>query len=215
MRLHIVRHGQTDWNAARRIQGQLDSQLDDTGIQQATDRGADFRNMSLHAVYSSSSLRTRQTTALILGDRADQVTFRDDLREVTLGVWEGQYWADVEEKYPELVSAHAKGSPEFVVEGAENSQQVQDRGISAIESIIELHSDASNDDNILIVSHGAIMKTILAFYLNISLQDLHTLPTLPNCAHCIIDVDDKNRHVMSIASEPVEKTPWATAPRKS
>ena len=69
MRLHIVRHGQTDWNALRRIQGQLDSELDDTGKQQARDRGADFIDMDIIAVYSSSSKRTRQTTELILGIR--------------------------------------------------------------------------------------------------------------------------------------------------
>ena len=127
MRLHIVRHGQTDWNALRRIQGQLDSELDDTGKQQARDRGADFIDMDIIAVYSSSSKRTRQTTQLILGTRTDTVTYRDDLREVKLGVWQGQYWADIEKQYPELVELHAKGSPLFEVEGAEKSSEVQTR----------------------------------------------------------------------------------------
>jgi probable phosphoglycerate mutase len=213
MRLHIVRHGQTDWNAARRIQGQLDSELDDTGKQQAADRGNDFINMNLLAVYSSSSLRTRQTTQLVLGARTDAVTYRDELREVTLGIWEGQYWADIEEQFPDIVEAHAKGLPSFSIEGAENSDQVQKRGATAIEAIITAHSDASQDDNILIVSHGAIMKTILAYYLKVALTDLHTLPQLPNCAHCIIDVNGDARSVHTIASTPLADTPWADAPR--
>lgn len=213
MRLHIVRHGQTDWNATRRIQGQLDSELDETGKQQATERGRDFVDMDLLAVYSSSSLRTRQTTKLILGSRTDTVTLRDALREVTLGIWEGQYWDDIEKQFPDIVDAHAKGLPSFNVEGAENSEQVQHRGKTAIEAIITEHRDANDDDNILIVSHGAIMKTILAYYLSVALTDLHTLPPLPNCAHCIIDINGSQRTVRTIASTPLADTAWANAPR--
>ncbi len=211
MRLHIVRHGQTDWNALRRIQGQLDSELDDTGKQQARDRGADFIDMDIIAVYSSSSKRTRQTTELILGTRTDTVTYRDDLREVKLGVWQGQYWADIEKQYPELVELHAKGSPLFEVEGAEKSSEVQTRGIDAIESIIAAHDNADKDDNILVVSHGAIMKTILAYYLKIPLNELHSFSSLPNCAHCIIEADGNERKVTTIASTPIQETDWANA----
>ena len=214
MRLHIVRHGQTDWNAKRRIQGQLDSQLDETGQQQAIERGADFKDMPLTAVYSSSSLRTRQTTQLILGERTDLVTFRDDLREVRLGVWQGQYWADVEKAHPEMVEAHNNASPNFNVEGAENSAEVQERGVTAIESIIAAHSQSSATDNILIVSHGAIMKTILAHYLDVPLSELITLSSLPNCAHCIIEVSGQTRQVVTIAGTPTEETDWSPVARQ-
>ncbi len=213
MRLHIVRHGQTDWNAVRRIQGQLESELDETGKQQARDRSADFTDMHLAAVYSSSSVRTRQTTALILGDRTDMVTYRDDLREVHLGVWQGQMWSDVEKAHPELVEAHRIASPSFEVKGAEKSHAVQERGVRAIESIISAHSAACENDNILVVSHGAIMKTILAYYANVPLGVIHNLPSLPNCAHCIIGVDRQERTVEQIASIPFSETPWANAPR--
>lgn len=215
MRLHIVRHGQTHWNAVRRIQGQLESELDATGKQQARDRGADFTDMRLVAVYSSSSVRTRQTTALILGDRADTLTFLDDLREVRLGIWQGQMWSDVEAAHPELVEAHRIASPSFEVDGAEKSSEVQARGVKAIESIINAHSDTCADDNILIVSHGAIMKTILAYYANVPLGVIHNLPTLPNCAHCIIAVDRHERYVEQIAGTPFSETPWANAPQQA
>ena len=215
MQLHIVRHGQTDWNAERRIQGQLDSQLDEVGQQQAIDRGSDFANMALNTVYSSSSLRTRQTTELLLGDRHDLVTFRDDLREVRLGVWQGFYWSDIEREHPEMVEAHNNASPDFNVEGAEKSSEVQERGVAAIESIIAAHNQAAESDNILIVSHGAIMKTILAHYLDVPLSDMITLPSLPNCAHCILEVIDDQRQVRIISSTPLEQTPWSVENRKT
>ncbi|NND91556.1 MAG: histidine phosphatase family protein [Granulosicoccus sp.] len=214
MRMHLVRHGQTDWNAVRRIQGQLESELDDIGRQQAIQRSGDFSDLPLSAVYSSSSVRTRQTTALILGERNDMVTYRDDLREVSLGIWQGQMWADIEEAYPELVEAHRIASPSFNVEGAETSQEVQKRGVNAIESIISAHKNASDEANILIVSHGAIMKTILAHYADLTLDQLHHLPTLPNCAHCVIRVENGQRTVEQIASEPFSETPWAQLPTR-
>ena len=211
MRIHIVRHGQTSWNATRRIQGQLESELDDTGKQQATDRGADFRNMPLSAVYSSSSVRTRQTTALILGERQEEVIYRDDLREVRLGVWQGHMWADIEQAHPEMVELHRIASPRFAVEGAETSQEVQVRGVNAIESIIGEHSALPEEAHLLGVSHGAIMKTILAHYADVNLDVLHELPTLSNCAHCVIEVSGDERRVEQIESTPFSETPWATA----
>lgn len=211
MRIHIIRHGQTSWNAQRRIQGQLDSELDDTGRQQATDRGAYFKDMPLAAVYSSSSVRTRQTTALILGERQDSVSYRDELREVRLGVWQGELWADIEKAYPDMVELHRIASPSFDVEGAETSQEVQKRGVAAIEAIINEHAGLPAESDILVVSHGAIMKTILAHYAEVDLNVLHELPTLGNCAHCIIQVDGEKRCVTQIESIAFPETPWASA----
>jgi len=209
MRLHIVRHGQTHWNVERRIQGQLDSELDESGIEQARTRGRDFDNMQFSSVYSSSSVRTRQTTEHLLGERPDTVIYRDDLREVCWGIWQGRLWSEIEAAYPEMVEAHHNASSHFSVEGAETSQQTQARGVAAIESIIKQHSStALQHENLLIVSHGAIMKKILAHYTHVPLTSLYSLPPLPNCAHCIIEVQGSNRYVRQIAGEPIESTQW-------
>lgn len=215
MRIHIVRHGQTSWNAQRRIQGQLESELDETGRRQATERGETFRDMALSAVYSSSSVRTRQTTELILGNRQEEVIYRDDLREVRLGVWQGHMWADIEKAHPDMVELHRIASPQFVVDGAETSQEVQQRGVQAIESIIDEQSALPDEAEILIVSHGAIMKTILAHYAGVDLSILHELPTLSNCSHCIIQVTADSRQVEQIESTPFDQTLWANADQLS
>jgi probable phosphoglycerate mutase len=259
--MHIVRHGQTSWNAVRRIQGQLESELDEFGRQQAMERGKDFRHMCLAAVYSSSSVRARQTTALILAGRraaigadrspvdsstrnrcasaerdfaattadavssieiavddaactretAELITCLDDLREVRLGIWEGRMWADIEKAYPDQVEAYGIASPDFEVEGAEKMYEVQLRGVRAIESIISAHKNAPDDANLLIVSHGDIIKTILANYVNLPLARLHELPGLPNCAHCTVNVTKDKRIIEQIAGIPFEQTPWKSA----
>lgn len=222
MLLHIVRHGQTNWNVEHRIQGQLDSELDELGIEQACQRGKDFTETQFAAIYSSSSLRTRQTTEHLLanrirtsdrsGDHKNSVLYMDELREVCLGVWEGHLWSDIQVAYPDMVEAQRTASNDFFVEGAESSFQTQERGIKAIESIIKNQEDAAHSDvtdEVLVVSHGAIMKTIFAYYLDIPLTSVHALPQLPNCAHCIIDIKEQQRKVIQIAGVPTKETEWS------
>lgn len=208
MRFHVVRHGQTHWNVQRRIQGQLDSELDENGVLQAQERGRDFATMPLAAVYASSSVRTRQTTEHLLGQRKDSIVFMDALKEVHWGIWQGKMWSDIEAAEPEMVEAYHKALPHFHVEGAETPAQTQARGVAAMEALINNHKQANDEANVLIVSHGAIMKKILGHYLAIELTELHKLPALPNCAHCIIDVNNSTRVVTQIAGEPIAQTPW-------
>ncbi len=208
MRFHVVRHGQTHWNVQRRIQGQLDSELDESGIAQAQERGLDFATMPLAAVYSSSSVRTRQTTKHLLGERTDSVVLMDELKEVHWGIWQGEMWSDIEAAEPEMVEAYHKALPHFHVEGAETPAQTQARGVAAMEALFSKHNQTNDEADVLVVSHGAIMKKILGHYLAIGLTELHKLPALPNCAHCIIDVNGNTRAVTQIAGEPVAQTPW-------
>lgn len=209
MRFHIVRHGQTDWNVQRRIQGQLDSELNAQGIEQAIERGKDFADMPIHAIYCSSSLRTRQTLEHMLGARQQPATFMDEFREVNWGVWQGSMWSEIEAAEPEMVEAFHKALPHYSVENAETPLQTQSRGVDAFEGLIAKHQHDKQDANILLVSHGDIMKKMLGHYTSVPLTELHTLPPLPNCAHCIIDVDGDRRTVTHIAGEQFAQTPWA------
>jgi len=166
--------------------------------------------MPLQAAYCSSSIRTRQTIDNMLPEYPHPIVYMDALREVHLGIWQGRMWSEVEASHPDMVVAYNQALPHFYVEGAETSAQAQQRGIQAVEDIIMRHKHILNQPNILIVSHGAIMKKILGFYVGIELTELHKLPPLPNCAHCIVDVDGDSRRVSMIAGEPIESTAWCS-----
>ncbi|MDP6651497.1 MAG: histidine phosphatase family protein, partial [Gammaproteobacteria bacterium] len=96
MQLHLIRHGQTDWNEERRVQGQSESRLTEMGIQQAQQLGAKLRHLEFDQVYCSSSLRTRQTAEHVFSHTDHAVEFMDELREIHLGPWEGNLYDDVE-----------------------------------------------------------------------------------------------------------------------
>ena len=208
MQLHLIRHGQTDWNTQRRIQGQLETELDATGRDQAKARGKTFVDMPLHAVYSSSSVRTRQTTELILGSRTDSVVFRDELKEINLGVWQGRFWSDVESTDPDMVQALNFAEPSFNVEGAESYHDLQRRGVKAIERILDEHQNAPSNSNILVVSHGALLKTIIAHYTNVPLSELPSYPSLPNCCHSILLYKDNSARFTVFNGAPIEQSDW-------
>jgi len=208
MQLHLVRHGQTHWNAERRIQGQLDSTLDPTGREQARALGPTLAALGIGAVYCSTSERARQTLALSLGTPPDEVVYRDELREIRLGVWDGRLWEDVRRDSPEMVERLRKASAGFDVEGAESYVDLQRRGVAAIERIIA--EEAA--EVVLVVSHGALIKTVLAHYAAQPLATIRTLPSLPNCARSVLHAKSERRELSSIADVPFATSPWAVVP---
>ncbi len=210
MILHLIRHGQTDWNAVRRVQGQTDSQLDDTGKLQASDLGQDLVDIDFKRAYVSTSVRTRQTADLLLKDRDIPTVFSDDLREMRLGRWETHMWPDIERDEPETVSHYQAFDDRFSVAGAESLKEMQQRGIDAIERVIAAEREAGSpaDTHIVIVSHGFLLRAILAHYLGLPLQAFAGSEGLPNCAHNIVVVRDDARHVTTIAGEPANDSLW-------
>ena len=95
MELYLIRHGQTDWNKERRAQGQSESKLTELGEQQARELGERLAPVEFDHIYCSSSQRTRQTADLAFGHRNMEIEYRDSLREIFLGPWEGHLYDDI------------------------------------------------------------------------------------------------------------------------
>ena len=118
--LYFVRHGETDWNAAARYQGQVDIPLNDKGREQARQNGLTLKAKlpapaSLDFIASPLG-RTRETMAIIraaIGLPADGVRYDERLREMNYGHWEGQLAADLPKTDPEGVAERrgSEGSP--------------------------------------------------------------------------------------------------------
>lgn len=105
--LYFIRHGQTGWNKARRIQGQIDSELNDKGREQAARNGRTLRAMGLDLNdldYVASPLSRTAETMRIVREHAGlpKEHYRTDerLKEIHFGSWQGDYWPEIPEKYP-------------------------------------------------------------------------------------------------------------------
>lgn len=187
MELHLIRHGETDWNRERRVQGQSESQLTELGIQQATELGERLRPIRFDRVYCSSSRRTRQTAEHAFPAGDIDVVYLDELREIFLGPWEGQLYDDLARSEPDSHRHFWQQPHLFRVQGAEDFFKLQQRAIRAIEKIESSHRATSDSvTRIALVSHGALIKSFLCHVEGRSMDQLWAPPRMHNCAHSIV-----------------------------
>ena len=202
MELHLFRHGQTDWNEERRVQGQSESRLTELGIQQAKELGQRIAHLHFDRVFCSSSVRTRQTAAFIFGHKTIEIEYMDSLREIHLGPWEGSLYDDIAIQDPESYKHFWQEPHLFDVAGAESFFDLQDRAVTTVRKI------ASQFDRktVAIVSHGALIKSLLCHMENKPMSDLWAPPLMHNCAHSIIELNgDGNGHIVQYADHIVGK----------
>jgi 2,3-bisphosphoglycerate-dependent phosphoglycerate mutase len=134
----LVRHGETDWNADGRLQGQTDRRLSDFGRRQARQLADELGGEEFQAIYSSDLSRARET-AEILGERLGLAVALDpDLREKDWGTWEG-------------LTSVERDRVEFIGESTETHQE---RILRSLRRISERHP---GDGQILVVTHGGSM----------------------------------------------------------
>src|SRR6266545_5850147 len=96
----LVRHGETDWNAERRVQGHSDTPLNETGRAQAVALADALEGKEIDAVYSSDLLRAHETARIVAKRRGLEVTAIRDLRERNFGTWEGLTDEEIFDRFP-------------------------------------------------------------------------------------------------------------------
>lgn len=194
-RIHLIRHGQTDWNRAKRVQGHAESQLTDLGREQASSVAGNFNDLEIEKVYCSSSQRTRQTAELIFGTRHVDIEYCDQIREIFLGPWEGRYQSEIRESHAEQFEYFWQQPHRFSLGGgAETFEQVQTRAMRRFEQICEqLQGEAA------IVSHGVWIKTVLCAIEPRPLSELWEPPLMHNCAHSIVEIEDGGPRIVRYA----------------
>ncbi len=158
-RLLLVRHGETEWNRQGRFQGQIDVPLNEHGRRQASQAAAFLKSVKIDAAISSSMLRPKETAEIILKYHPDlTLQLRDDLREISHGLWEGKFESEIEASYPGLLHQWQSHPETVQMPEGENLQQVWDRAIAGWSAIV---ADAQPHQTILVVAHDAINKAIL------------------------------------------------------
>jgi broad specificity phosphatase PhoE len=158
--LLLVRHGETDWNADGRLQGQTDRPLSDFGRDQARRLAEELESEEIEAIYASDLSRA-QETAEIVGERLGlPIVLDPDLREKDWGTWEG-------------LSAVERDRVDFVGESTEAHQK---RVLRALRRISERHAGAGR---VLVVTHGGSMRRVQTAALGMA------LPVVENCGRWV------------------------------
>jgi probable phosphoglycerate mutase len=154
----LIRHGETDWNAERRLQGHLDIPLNAEGRRQAAALGQALSGEKLDAVIASDLLRARQTAQQIAAPRGMTIHIEPGLRERCYGAFEGMLYADIGERYPEAFAAWKERDIDArFPEGenvAETLREFSDRAVGAITRI----ASAGKYRRIAVVTHGGVLE---------------------------------------------------------
>jgi broad specificity phosphatase PhoE len=180
--LVLLRHGRTDWNAERRIQGQSDSQLDDLGHAQARAVAPVLAALAPSALWSSDSDRTRATAAYVAEACGLDPTYDARLREYSLGPREGLLHEEFAAQAPDDFAAFARGDWD-AVPGGEKRTAVATRMTAAL---TEATSGLPPDGVVLVVSHGAAIRTAVAALVGWTAEEALTLRGMDNCGWAVL-----------------------------
>lgn len=186
MKLYLIRHGQTDWNTQGRVQGSIDSELNETSLAQAKELGTVFREEGFQPdiIFSSRQKRAKKTAEILRETLGIQVETREGLEEMKLGVWEGMTWAEIKETYPREFDAWTYEFGHVKTPSGESYQQVLDRALVVLREIIALPYKEA-----VIVTHGAVINALTCHINRAPLSDMMKFKT-KNASITITDSSD-------------------------
>lgn len=154
----LIRHGETAWNAVRRLQGHIDIALNDEGVRQAQALARALAEEPLAAIVSSDLQRAVQTAKAACAYHCLSVLQDAQLRERAYGVFEGMLYADIERQYPlEFAAWQSRDADAVMPHGdriAESFRQFYQRCIAAITEWAERYPDQT----VAIVAHGGVLE---------------------------------------------------------
>jgi broad specificity phosphatase PhoE len=182
--LLLLRHGETDRNAAGRSQGRADEPLNERGRAQAAAAGGALALLAPAAVYSSDASRARATAAAVAADCGLEVRVDPRLAELDHGELDGLTGAELRARYPEILETwRGPGGPALVLPGGESMEQAQRRMVAAATAIGEAHPGES----VVVVSHNLALRTLLCEALGAPLTAARRL-RLELCSLAIVEL---------------------------
>lgn len=156
-RICLVRHGETTWNAEKRIQGQIDIGLNAAGLVQAQAAANWLAGQPVTALYSSDLLRARQTAERIAASLNLLPRFRPEFRERRYGFFEGLTYDESRARYPSDYHSFETRDPEFVIPfGGESLQQLYERVSAGLSQLAAEHFGQM----IVVVTHGGVLDIV-------------------------------------------------------
>lgn len=175
-RLIVWRHGNTDWNAGRRVQGQTDVPLNDLGRQQAVDAAELLIRLRPAAIVASDLSRAADTAAALAALTGLPVQLDKRLRERYFGEWQGRTMAEVAATYPAQHAFWTAGADEI----GGGVETLSDLGKRVGDALLEA-ADLAPDGVVVVATHGAAARQGIGYVLDWPIEQLRTLRALQNC----------------------------------
>jgi probable phosphoglycerate mutase len=155
-RILAIRHGQTAWNADKRIQGQLDLPLDATGLLQAERVAEALAEEPIAAIYSSDLGRAMQTAAPLASRKQALVQIDPALRERSFGEFQGRTFEEVAHTWPDQALRWRRRDPDYGPAGGERLSDFNHRCVAVAWRLAAAHPGQT----IVMVAHGGVMDCL-------------------------------------------------------
>lgn len=165
-RILAIRHGETAWNAEMRMQGQLDTPLNDTGRWQAQRLAAAFSDETIDAIYASDLSRAMQTALPLAQVVGRSIVAEPGLRERAFGVFEGHAYAEIDRRWPEQAMRWRMRDARFGPEGGESLHDFNQRCASTAERLAAGHAGQT----IVWVTHGGVLDCLYRIATRVALD---------------------------------------------
>ncbi len=176
-RICFIRHGETDWNLARRIQGQTDIPLNETGQAQALAMAGNAARYEFAAIFSSDLRRAYDTAQLVAAMRGIEVKKLPRLRERHFGIFQGITADEGALRHPQAYAHYKARNPEYDFETGESMLRFAERVNMAVETMVRQHCDQT----VAAVCHAGVLDIL---YRKATGRPLDTPRdfVIPNCA---------------------------------
>lgn len=184
MKLYITRHGKTQWNTIKKLQGWQDSPLTEEGINRAEKLANRLKFIDFNKIYSSPQKRALDT-AKILNTKDVEIQILDELKELGLGKWEAMRLEEVEKKYPEEHYLYFNKPHLYEPLGGETFDELFLRVKKALKEII-----STKAENVLIVSHGVTIKAIIAILKEIEIEEFGKMRVFTGTSLTVFEIED-------------------------
>ncbi len=155
--IFIVRHGETKLNKQVVFRGQLDVELNDTGLEQAHLAGKRFKDIRIDKVYSSPLKRAYQTAEAIAEHHNLEIEINESMNDMNLGIWQGLPKKEVAEKYPEQWDKWVNHPEILDIPNGETLINVSERSFHELTRIVK----EEPFENIVIATHRIICKLLI------------------------------------------------------
>ena len=170
----LIRHGESTWNQERRVQGHMNPGLSDRGRAQAALLASRLKGRPFAGLYTSP-LRRALETASVLGEAVGfGPQALDGLQEIRLGAWEGKTVEEIRTSYGNAYDRWLDGPLDAAgPPGGEGVRTFQQRAVATLEGLRRGHPDG----NLLIVTHGGVIKVYLCHILGLDLNRMFWIKT--------------------------------------
>ncbi|RBP45595.1 histidine phosphatase family protein [Garciella nitratireducens] len=165
-RLYLIRHGETIWNRERKTQGIKNVSLSETGKLQAKYLAKRLKKENIDFIYSSDLSRAYKTAEIVGNHIGKSVQILPEIREMNFGDWEGLTLNEIDKKFHDIYNQWNHTPHLAKIPGGETLIQVQERAIKVVNRIIKKNPNK----NIVMISHGTTIKTIIFYLLDIDLS---------------------------------------------